>query len=626
VAAAQVVTSMNARTNLILLAAAASLAVFIVGVERRRESTDVRLDRQRRAFAFAPERVASLRIETPAFTVAAEREDDLWWIVEPVRAPADATEIARILHGIQATPRVAAIPAAEVGARSASMRDYGLDRPRGRVSLSGPDIALRIEIGEPTVLGQLYLRSLPGGDILATATNFLGVLPPSLSTLRNRTLFPPVAAEVRQIRIRRPDGFVHLARGDGGGWRTLQPAAGRADRSAVARLLEGLLSARITEFVQDGVAEGAPFGLDETAMEITIDYDRDDVPPVTLQVGRAQDRKPGSVYARRAGADTVFTLPVGTARLLATPLDELRDRRLVPLLPEDVGSFVIEKDDRRLRLVREGDAWRIAEPVAAAADETRVRSFLQEWAGTRVEEFATPLPALPAPGGVETRILLYRRVADAGSTNTSVSAGTTNVTPALALSFRETPLDMTPVRVADAEGTATVLIRTKAPGFLSPDALRFRDLAVLAIPTEEVGGVILARPGFEQRVVRGATNEFVTAEGDPIPGAAVAAKLRILAALRASALVAENPAEMIAYGLDPPAATLTVTLRSGAGLARSLLFGRSVPGGVHAAIRGQDLVFLLDPATAGVLQADLYARPAPAPAGSPTNHAPEAPR
>lgn len=618
---------MNARTNAVLLAAAAALAVFILGVERRRESTEGRLDRQRRAFAFAPERVASLRIETSATAMALERVDDRWWLVEPVRAAADVTEIARILHGIQAAPRDAAIPAAGDGAAPASLRDYGLDRPRARLALSGPDIRLRFEIGEPSALGQLYVRLLPGGDILATGTNLLGILPPSPSVLRSRTLFPPVSAEVRQLRIRRPGGFVHLARGDGGGWRILQPAPGRADRAAVSGLLEGLMTARIAEFVQDGVAEGAPFGLDETAIEATIDYDRDDVPPATLQIGRAQDRKPDAVYARLAGSDTVFTLPAAVAVRLTVPVDDLRDRRLVPMLPEDVASFAIERADRRLRIVREGDAWRIAEPVAAPAEEARVRSFLQEWTGTRIEEFAAgSTTGAAATAGAETRILLYRRTADASATNTEVAAGATNVTPAIALWVRETPLDLTPVRTIDSESPATVLVRTKAPGFLSPDALRFRDRSILSIPTDEVGGLILARAGVEQRIVRGTTNEFVTAEGDPLPATAVTAKLRLLAALRAAALVAENPSELISYGLDPPAATLTVTLRGEAGLTRSLLFGRTTPEGVLTTIRGQELVFLLDAAAAGILQADLYTRPAPPPANGPTNRVPEAPR
>lgn len=618
---------MNARTNLVLLAATAALAAFILGVERRRESTEGRLDRQRRAFAFAPERVASLRIETSATAIALEREDDRWWLVEPVRAPADVTEIARILHGIHSAPRDAAIPAAGSGGHGVSLRDYGLDRPRARVALSGPDIDLRIEIGEPSALGQLYMRSLPGGDLLATGTNLLAILPRSPSVLRSRTLFPPASAEARQFRIRRPGGFVHLARGDGGGWRILQPVPGRADRAAVAGLIDGLMTARIAEFVQDGVTEGAPFGLDETAIEVTIDYDRDDVPPATLQVGRAQDRNPDAVYARMAGSDTVFTLPAAVARRLTLPLDDLRDRRLVPMLPEDVGAFAIEKAERRLRIVREGEMWRIAEPVAAPAEEARVRSFLQEWTGTRIEEFTAGSTTGAVPGAeTGTRILLYRRTADATASNATAIATATNVTPAVALWVRETPLDLTPVRVVDADGPATVLVRTKAPGYFSPDALRFRDRSILSLPADEIGGLILARAGVEQRIVRGATNEFVTAEGDPLPAAAVAARLRLLASLRAASLVAENPAELISYGLDPPAATLTVTLRGEAGLARSLLFGRTTPEGVLATLRGQELVFLLDAATAGALQAELYARPAPAPAGPPTNRVPEAPR
>lgn len=615
---------MNARTNLILVACATGLAAYILMVERRGASTDDRLDRSRRAFAFAPEKVSALRIETPAFTVAAAREDDRWWVVEPIRVPADTAGIARILHGLESAAKDAVIPADELKGRGTDLRDYGLDRPRAKLMLSGPDIDLRLEIGEPSGLGCLYVRQLPSGDILATGTNLLAHLPSSMSVLRNRSIFPPAAGEVRQVRIRRPGGFLHLARGDGGGWRILQPVAGRADRAAVTRLIDGLLAARVLEFVQDGISEGAAFGLDETALDLTVDFDREMVPPVTLQLGRAPDGQPGAVFARRTGGDSVFTLPADIARLLATPMDDLRDRRLVPMLPEDVGAIVIERSDRRLRIAYDGAAWRITEPVAAGAEESRVRAFLQEWTGTRIEEFAGP--STTGAVAAATRILLYRRTVAPTTTNAVETAGMTNLAADVALHVHETPFEMTPVDVVSSEGSHDVRIRTKAPGFLSVDPLRFRDRAILAIPPREVGGLILSRGGTEQRAVRGITNEFFTAEGDPIPRTATESRLTHLASLRAAAWVAENPSEMISYGLDPPAATLTVTLRGEGGLTRSILFGRTIPNGVHASVRGQDLVFLLDPAVAEVLQADLHARPAASPSAPVTNRAPEAPR
>ncbi len=615
---------MNARTNLILFLCAMALAAFIVGIERRKDTTGDRLDRARHALDFDPEKVSAFRIETPAFTVEAEREDDRWRIVQPVRVPADATEVSRILLGIHAAPGEAVVPAADIARRGTALRDYGLDRPIARLSLTGPGIDLQFEIGEPGLLGRLYLRRIPGGDILATGTNLLAALPSGLSALRDRTLFPP-AAEARQVRIRRPDGFLHLTRGNGGAWRILQPAVGRAERAAAAGLVGGILSARVLEFVRDGAVEGAPYGLDETAVELTVDFDRDTAPPVVLQIGRAQEQRAGAVYARRAGGDSIFTVSADIARLLATPVDGLRDRRLVPMLPEDIGAVAIERADRRIRIVREGNAWRIVEPVAAAAEEPRVRAFLQEWTGTRIEEFAPPASRGPASSN-ETRIALYRRTPGLTSTNGAGAADVESRPSAVTLLVRTTSLDLTPVHVTDADGTTVVLIKTKAPGFVAPDPLRFRDRAVLDLAADEVGGMILSRAGVEQRIVRGSTNQFVNAEGDPVSATDVARRLTLLAGLRATALVAENPAERISYGLDPPAATLTVTLRGEGGLTRSLLFGRTSPEGTFAAIRGQDLVFLLDSATAAILQADLFPKPATPAARPPTHPAPEAAR
>lgn len=601
----------HARTNVVLLVCSIALGAFIFTVERRGDSPPGPDDVLGALLSFNPDRVSAIHVTTPEYTVEAVREGDRWRMVRPFHAPADMEGLLRLLYGIQTIPRHTVIRPEDLWTQALTPRDFGLDRPRAGIVLTGPGVDVRVDVGEPMGLGRVYIR-LPDIDtILGADTNFLALVPSTVSAFRDRTLFPGSASDVRQIRIRRPAGYLQIIRGEGGTWRILQPIRARTDRAAAARLIDGILSARILNFVQDAVTVGSPYGLDETAMELTVDFDRIGAQSVAIQIGHPVDPKEKRVYARRTGGDSVFTVPEGLARLLTTPLDQLRDSRLVAMPVDEIGAVSIERESGRLRMTRSGDAWRIIEPIAADADAARVTAFLQEWTGTRVEEFRIASADFTnAPAGA-ARIALYRSSDIDRTDPPAPPAETPAPQPAVSLQIADSAEDLMEVVIQDADGLSSARVRRKPPEFLSVDPLLFRDRAVLVLDSSDVEGLILSRPGVEQRVTRDASGGFSTADGAVASGP-MALRLQTLAALRAAAFVVHAPSELITYGLDPPAATLTVVLRGEGSPVRSLLFGRSVDGGVCAMFRGQNLVFLLTPEDAAALQADLVARTEPA--------------
>lgn len=618
------------RTNQILLLLVAALAAFIVFVERRSESTARRAEQARHAFVFQADRIRLLAVENDGVRTECVRDGDRWNIVRPVKAPADAAAVQRILFGLEQMPHAEVIAAADRRHRGATLADFGLDRPRARVSLTGEGVALSFEVGQPGALGRVYLREEGREEILATGTNVLALLPASPAALRDHTLLAGDASDVRRLQIRRSDGFLEVVRQDNGEWRLRQPVVARADREAVVSLVNDLLAFRIADFVQDGVTDASPWGFDEASVEVTLDFTREDLPSETLLLGRPDERQADRVYARLKHANAIYTVPVAMRARLLTPVSRLRDRRLVPFLADEIAAFSMRCGERELSLAKRDGRWQIAVPVAAPADEAQVEDFLREWTGTRVEQFpgfAGPSNAVP-PGfePPSCRLALLRSPPADTSTNVPPApapAGGEDRT-ALILWIGGLPEALPAVRVASADGEAFVRIAAKPPRYTTADPLLFRDREVLRIRPDDVYSIARIADGTTQRVERADTGAFsASASGVTADAIAIARQLAALSGLRAQSLVngaATNPAE---YGLQAPAVSVTLGLRGEAGLAKTLLFGRATPEGVFGLVRGQDLVFLLDPRLAEALQAPLWKKAAAPPVRPPA--APPAP-
>ena len=71
-----------------------------------------------------------------------------------------------------------------------------------------------------------------------------------------------LAQRIDRLDVRGPGGYLQLARAEHNGWRLYQPFAARADAATVAALVEKLLACSVVQFVQDGVGDLAPYGLD----------------------------------------------------------------------------------------------------------------------------------------------------------------------------------------------------------------------------------------------------------------------------------------------------------------------------------------------------------------------------
>jgi hypothetical protein len=592
--------------TLILLAVVVALGFYIRFFERKKDPTDRKREIARRVLRINPARIDVVRVARPELQFAAERRDGEWRLTSPVAARANAGVLDRLIDTVEMLERSDVIRGREWRKKGMTLADFGLDAPRARIVLAGGGREWTLLIGRDTpVGGNLYLKEANDSSVFIAPTNLLADLPVALDELRDRRVFLGFPGDVARIDLRRREGLLNLTRTDVGSWRMQQPWSGRASGAGVQDLLDQLFAARIAEFVAESFDAAPLYGLDEPAAQAAVTGDRRYGEQVLL-IGKPVARDTNLVYATRGGEGTVFAVPRALLDALQTRAETLRDRRLITAPAYDIAHIRIEEDERVIRLARDdAGVWEIREPILQKADEQRIQDALAVWTGLRIESFADQVDTNLAAWGFAppARVVAFSRRAPTSDGAAARTAAEDDAT--IAVSTLPPSNGLILVRVAN-EGLAA-WIRADAADALPLSTLHYRHPEVLSFDIGAVRSLTVAQEGREQSVQReSATNEFRAATpGQTVDADQIRAALETLSNLRAAQFVASAQAAA-EYGLDTPYASITVGLQGGLAPVRTLLIGANTDAGVHAMLRGGDVVFLLPHATRDKLLRPLY--------------------
>jgi hypothetical protein len=572
---------MNFRLTGLLVLVAAALALLIAFADRDDEAARARLEQTRRAFRFDPARVDGLIIETDGQAIECRHDGRRWRLVRPLAARADPLAIARLLGALQELPRGdVLLPPKRSGNPYAP---YGLDAPRAAIAILSGTATNRILIGRRTPLGDgVYVRQSEQAGLVRLDPALLSLLPTGPEALRDRALLAGAPADIDRLDVRGPGGYLQLARAEHNGWRLYQPFAARADSASVAALVEKLLACSVVQFVQDGVGDLAPYGLDsQSAVSAVLNTDAGDGSQV-LVLGDPLPNDPALVYARLQAENSIYAVPRDVRQALLVAPDDLRDRRLPGLDPDELRGLRVVAGETVLEF-RQDDAgaWRIAAPLRAPADADAVRGLLRSWADVRLGTFENTATSTPPPAWTREIHLAPRR----------------ERAPDVVVRVAPVPEDPTACRIA-IEGEASVAGAAPARLLDFPlDPQPYRAREVLELPPADVDRL---------RIVAGETT--VQIDRDPSTGQWVPAApwvdglLAALAPLRAESILPADAA-LPPAAFEPPHLVLTARLRGASGLAATLTVGAETePGGARlATLRGREFIFTLPAWTVAAL-------------------------
>ena len=269
-----------------------------------------------KAFTVSPENIEEVQIKNAdGETARAQRIDTSWQVVEPVKADADAAEVAAITSGL-ASLEVQRV----VAENPTDVKQYGLEPARLEVAFREKDQKefRRLLIGEKTPTGSdLYARTPDQGRVFLISSYLESTFNKNAFNLRDKAILKFDRDKADTLEI---DGAVALQFSrQGTEWRIAKPISARADYAAMEGLITRLSSAQMQQIVAPEAKDLKQYGLDSPAAQVQVGTGS---ARATLLVGKPNAEE--LPYAKDASRPAVFTIEKALITDLTKPLADFR--------------------------------------------------------------------------------------------------------------------------------------------------------------------------------------------------------------------------------------------------------------------------------------------------------------
>lgn len=258
------------------------------------------------------EKVHSITIQSDKLSeaIVIERrghgESATWKLVQPVQDAVDKDNIDRLWS----TLKDLTFDDSFSQGKSSRLADYGLDPPRGVLSLkdaSGHTLG-ELRIGaKSSVAGQLYISTPGAGRIMLIEGYRESTLLPSLKDVRNRHLTNFKSSDITRLVVERfHEGSPTTleVKKVQGLWRAVQPKEFLADSGALFSLTSSIEFLEAQDFIQENATDFEMYGLATPKARLTVENDKGQVQSFEFGTNRGEQE----VYARVAGHKRVVTV------------------------------------------------------------------------------------------------------------------------------------------------------------------------------------------------------------------------------------------------------------------------------------------------------------------------------
>ena len=375
------------RSTLVLLVVALGLGAYIYFVESDRPPGGTPEPRET-VFDFESDDITRLAVtaESADHTVL-EKTDNRWRLVEPLAGAVDVTEVVALASSLASLEmqRVVAEPE-----ETPDLTAFGLGEPRievGVTTTTGTDA--RLLIGEQTPTGADLYATIAGSNRVFLISGYLdGTFNRTTFDLRDKTILDITRDQVNSLEITGAASTIRLQQADNR-WALVSPIAAQADAGVTGGLVGRLSTGQMAAIETERTDELEPYGLDAPRLTVTVGLGSS---TATLLIG---DTTPaGTVYARDAARDLVFTVNESLVTELEQGVDEYRRKNLFAFRPFNATALEVDRDGEHWAFEKmeatadgETDTWRHTGPDAADVETSAMDDLLAKLSNLRAESF-----------------------------------------------------------------------------------------------------------------------------------------------------------------------------------------------------------------------------------------------
>lgn len=386
---------MSPRTTAVLAVLLAILGGVFYFTEIRGGKKDP--DAEKRLFPAQAEEVARIELRTPNAEIALRREGEAWRMERPLQTPGDMAAITELVNSL-----VAAKAERTLEQPPKDPADFGLDKPEImlRFQMKGQETWRQLAVGGKSPTGAwAYVRVDEEPQVILVPETLRSQLNKTILDLRDKSVLDVQADKVTRLAVHRGEPVAELRKGDQR-WELVKPVKARADDWRASELVRLVAGARAKEFAAEPAKDLKRYGLDRPAARLEV-WEQGAKAPKVLALAEAKDR-PQALYARDEAGMTVVVLDKALLTDLPASAWEMRDKSLFRYANKDVKRVRVAGREKVVAVEREGEnRWKVVEPAAGPAEETKAIDLLFKLTGLRVDGVAAEAPDRLAPYGLD---------------------------------------------------------------------------------------------------------------------------------------------------------------------------------------------------------------------------------
>jgi hypothetical protein len=187
---------------------------------------------------------------------------------------------------------------------------------------------------------------------------------------------------ITKLELKKKDADpIVLIKSASGDWQITAPKSFRADQSAVTSVASSVSSLNSERVVEDKASDLQNFGLDQPALELDLTA-KDKTQKLLLGTDTPAG---GSVYAMVSGDPRLFTVSSYTKTSLDKGLNDLRDKRLLPVDADKVSQIEVVRRNSDIEFGRNKDNWQIVKPKPMRADSVQVGDLVRNLTNAKMD-------------------------------------------------------------------------------------------------------------------------------------------------------------------------------------------------------------------------------------------------